>query len=132
MNIAVKVGLAAVALAGCTDAAVARLTNYGESGRVTCYAGAYVVFDDFSTGRIEKHGSSDGFFFVSNSTQRLTETTGDCVVDYGAPYPADFQPIRLQRAHVSTTGAASPAAPARDLLDASDATSNTVPGGKPD
>lgn len=84
----------AVGLAGCTDADQARLTNFGEPGRVTCHSGDKIVFDDFSTGRISKHGDSDGFYFVSQTTNRLTEVTGTCTVDYGVRPGAGFSPVR--------------------------------------
>ena len=94
-------GLAVVAiiilfLSACTDAQSAKAFNYGQTGRVTCYSGGQVYLDDFSTGRIEKNDSSgaDGFYFVSQSTNRLTEASGDCVVDYGVRPTANFAPTR--------------------------------------
>lgn len=83
-----------LALAGCTDAKNARTFNFGQTGRVTCWGAEKVMFDDFSTGRIEKHDNSDGFYFVSLTTNRLTEITGDCTVDYGVRPAPGFKPIR--------------------------------------
>ncbi len=86
--------LIAILLSACTEAESARTFNYGKPGRVTCHAAGGAYFDDFSTGRIEKHGESDGFYFVSASTGRLTEVTGDCVVDYGVTAGPGFKTIR--------------------------------------
>ena len=81
-------------MADCTDADNARTFNYGKSGRVTCHTGGVVVFDDFSTGRIEKHESSDGFYFISVTSGRLSEVTGDCIIDYGVVPTSAFKAVR--------------------------------------
>ncbi|AXQ69647.1 hypothetical protein HOU03_gp065 [Caulobacter phage CcrSC] len=92
--IAGAVALATAGLVACTDAESERTFNYGKPGRVTCHSAAGPYFDDFSTGKVEKHGESDGFYFVSQTTGRLTEVTGDCVVDYGANKPQGWKAIR--------------------------------------
>jgi hypothetical protein len=84
----------AAALSGCTAADNAYTFNYGNPGRVTCYAVAGPWFDDYSTGKVSKHDTSDGFYFVSQTTNRLTEVTGNCVIDYGAEMPAGFKAVR--------------------------------------
>ncbi len=91
----IMIAASLIALAGCTDAEWAKSTSFGQVGRVTCHSGIAVVFDDFSTGKIEKHGNSDGFYFVSRTTGRLTEVTGTCTIDYGAQPGPDFHPVRL-------------------------------------
>lgn len=84
-----------IALAGCTDANYAKLTSYGQTSRITCHSGDKIVFDDFSTGKVSKHDNSDGFYFVSRITGRLTEVTGTCTVDYGAQPGPNFHAVRL-------------------------------------
>lgn len=84
--------LFALSLSGCTDAAWSKLDAYGESGRVTCYSGGVLRFDDFSTGRILNSDQSDGYYFRSRTTQKLVETSGDCTIQYGAPVPKDWKP----------------------------------------
>ena len=94
--IAFVLGAIALTVAGCTDASNAKLFNYGQEGRVTCYSGGLIYFDDKSTGRIEKEESgADGYYFVAKSTGRLTEVNGDCVVDYGHQGPVE-QVVRAQ------------------------------------
>lgn len=80
------------ALAGCTDATWSKIDAYGEPGRVTCYSGGTLRFDDFSTGKIMNSESSDGYYFRSRSTDKLVETSGDCTIQYGASTPASWQP----------------------------------------
>jgi len=80
------------ALAGCTDAGWSRLEALGDPGRVTCYSGGVLRFDDFSTGKIMNTESSDGYYFRSSSTNKLVETSGDCTIQYGAKVPAEWQP----------------------------------------
>lgn len=87
--------LAALSISGCTDASQAKMFNYGQEGRVTCYSGGNIYFDDVSTGRIQKEESGgDGYYFVAKSTNRLTEVTGDCVVDYG--FIGNIAPVRAR------------------------------------
>lgn len=82
-------------LAACSDAQWAKTTRYGGQARVTCYTANGIFFDDYSTGAVNKEDSgADGYYFVSSSTKRLTEVTGDCVVDYDAQKPADFKEVR--------------------------------------
>jgi hypothetical protein len=95
MNKSIACLLALAALAGCTDAKWQKATRYGDAARVTCYTANGVFFDDFSTGAVSKEESgADGYFFVSQATGRLTEVTGDCVVDYGAKREPTFQAKR--------------------------------------
>jgi hypothetical protein len=88
--LAVAAVLSAVA---CTDGQYARLTSLGQSGRVTCYSGGRVFFDDYSTGKIADAEHSDGYYFVSTTTRRLVHVSGQCLVDYGVDKPADFKAI---------------------------------------
>ena len=84
-----------IGLGACTDAVRGKLTSYGSAGRVTCHTAVGVYFDDFSTGKVARSADgADGFFFVSQTTRRLTEVTGDCVVDYGATPSATFKAVR--------------------------------------
>lgn len=82
-----------VGAVGCTQAeADYSFSNYGKPARITCFSGGYITVDDFSTGKVSKHGESDGFYYTSQSTGRTQEITGDCSVDYGAPKPQGWTP----------------------------------------
>lgn len=84
----------AISLSACSEAYFNKQVNYGQAGRVTCNSGGQVIFDDFSTGRIESEEGSDGYYFVASSTGRLVGASGDCTIDYGATKPKDFKAIR--------------------------------------
>lgn len=87
--------LAALALTGCTDARWEKAMRIGGAARVTCYTASGVYFDDFSTGALDKpENGGDGWYFKSATSGRLTEVSGDCVIDYGASKAADFQAVR--------------------------------------
>ncbi len=77
--------VAALALtAGCTDTTMAHIGSYGDAARVTCFSGGKMIIDDFSTGKVSNAEGSDGYEFKSQTTHRLEQASGDCVVDYGA------------------------------------------------
>lgn len=86
--------LVTAAVAGCSDARWGKVTAWGDEARVTCFSGGRIVFDDFSTGKVNDSEGSDGYYFVAKSTGRLTEVSGDCMLDYGAKPTSDFKPVR--------------------------------------
>ena len=73
----------AVLAASCTDTQMSELSAYGDPANVTCYSGGVVVFEGRSTGKVSSSTSSDGYLFRDASTRRLTEVSGDCVLQYG-------------------------------------------------
>lgn len=81
------------ALAGCTDAGMAKFSAMGTPARVTCYSGGKVILDDFSTGKVGQEHESDGIFFNSRTTGRLVETSADCVIDHMTAVPAGWAPV---------------------------------------
>lgn len=90
-----KIILAAalVALAGCTNTQRAHFGALGANGHIVCSSGGKVILDDFSDGKIHNADGSDGYEFMSSTTGRLTQSNGDCVIDYGAPKPAGFKAV---------------------------------------
>jgi hypothetical protein len=85
--------LVGLGLAGCSQAAFQHSVNYGQAARITCYSGALLTVDDFSTGRVESEGSSDGWHYVSVTTGRLFHASGACYIDYGVARPANFKAV---------------------------------------
>lgn len=85
-------GISALAgVTGCTDVQRAHWGALGSEGRVTCYSGDKLIFDDFSTGKIQNAAEgADGYEFNSETTGRLMQASGNCVVDYGAKQPAGW------------------------------------------
>jgi len=71
----------AMGLMGCTDAFVAKV-------RVTCYSGGKLIFDSCSTGKVASEANSDGYYFNENTSGKLIEVSGNCVISMKAPCPA--------------------------------------------
>lgn len=84
---------AAALLCGCTDAQRAKTFALGDPARATCFSGGRLIFDDFSTGKVNNEEHSDGYYFVSRTTHRLASTSGDCQLDYNAEVPQNFTAI---------------------------------------
>lgn len=84
------ISLAAIGIEGCTNTQLAHLSSFGSDGRITCYSGGRMIFDDFSSGKISNAHGSDGYEFMSKTTGRLMQVSGTCVVDYGVPATAGW------------------------------------------
>lgn len=87
------VAVAVAAIAGCTNTQVAHWQALGSNGHIVCSSGGHVILDDYSDGKIHNADGSDGYEFMSSETHRLTQSNGDCVIDYGAPKPAGFKAV---------------------------------------
>ena len=72
--------LAAVLMAGCTDAKRAQFSSIGSPGDIECYSGTLLIFKGRSTGKIATEGGSDGWFFEDAATHKLIRISGVCVI----------------------------------------------------
>ncbi len=72
--------IAALTLAGCTDAGMANFTTLGSSADVTCYSGGKITYDGSSTGKVKTTQDSDGWEFVDKATGKFMRVSGDCVI----------------------------------------------------
>jgi len=69
---------------GCTDAARGKLSAYCGSASVKCYSGTKLIYDGKSTGKVKSSSSSDGYYFIDASDNKLKEVSGNCVITYEA------------------------------------------------
>ena len=67
---------------GCTDAQRGKLSAYGGSATIKCYSGNRLIFSGTSTGKIKSESSSDGYYFVDASDNKLKEVSGNCIIEY--------------------------------------------------
>ncbi len=65
----------------CTDTFTARIAAYGESHSIKCYSGGVVIYESTSTGKVTSPENSDGYQFKSAETGRLTEVSGECIIE---------------------------------------------------
>lgn len=72
--------MAAVALAGCTDAKKAKMGGYGSEHRVEMYSGGELVRTWTATGKVLSEEHSDGYYFNDKETGALIEVSGDVVI----------------------------------------------------
>lgn len=72
--------LAALMLAGCTDAQMSGITSLGSPADITCYSGNIVIYHGRSTGKVATVQNSDGWEFRDAATQRFVRVSGPCVV----------------------------------------------------
>lgn len=80
MKAIVIAAIGAIALAGCTDARMAKLTNFGKGAFVKCYSGTALIYDGESTGKVISESSSDGYAFKDARTGDLMEVSGNCII----------------------------------------------------
>ncbi len=69
-------------LAGCTDGQLGKLSALGGSANVKCYSASLLIYEGSSTGKVSSSESSDGYYFVDKSDNKLKEVSGNCVITY--------------------------------------------------
>jgi len=74
--------VAMLGLSGCTDRFMGKVSAYGGKAHIECYSGTKLIYEGTSTGKISSEANSDGYSFVSQKTQKLTEVSGNCVIEY--------------------------------------------------
>ena len=67
-------------LVGCTDARMGKLKSFGRSRSIKCYSGSKVIYQGYSTGKINSEQNSDGYYFVERGTGKLLEVSGNCIL----------------------------------------------------
>ncbi len=72
--------IAAIAVSGCTDAGISKLTNFGKGAYIKCYSGTALIYDGESTGKVISENNSDGYAFKDAKTNVLTEVSGNCII----------------------------------------------------
>lgn len=75
--------LSVVALAGCTDAGLGKITSLGDPALIRCYSGTALIYEGRSTGKVRSEANSDGYYFVDSADGKLKEVSGNCVITYG-------------------------------------------------
>jgi hypothetical protein len=74
--------VAAVIVAGCTDARMGKITALGNPAHIQCYSGGALIYDGYSTGKVSSEDSSDGYFFKDRDTGKFMMVSGNCVMTY--------------------------------------------------
>lgn len=73
--------IAAISMAGCTDAQKASVDALGTPGTIKCYSGGVLIYSGTSTGRIATVTNSDGWQLKDAKTSRFVRVSGDCVIE---------------------------------------------------
>lgn len=72
--------LMALTLAACTDADMAHMGQLNDPAHVQCFSGGKVVYEGYSTGKIQSNQSEDGLYFKEKETGKFVRLYADCVV----------------------------------------------------
>lgn len=67
---------------GCTDATIAKYSNYGNSATIECWSGGTLIYSGKSTGKVLSEANSDGYFFTEAGSGDLKEVSGNCIITY--------------------------------------------------
>ncbi|KKN67402.1 hypothetical protein LCGC14_0461450 [marine sediment metagenome] len=81
LRIVVAVIILALGTLACADTFTAKIAAYGESHSIKCYSGGVVIYEGTSTGKVTSPVDSDGYQFKSMETGRLTEVSGECIIE---------------------------------------------------
>jgi len=74
---AVLIGLI---LSGCSNANMAAIGAWGKRHDVKCYSGGVVIYEGYTTGKIENEDHSDGYYFQDAGTNKFVTVSGNCVI----------------------------------------------------
>lgn len=65
---------------GCSNANYAAMSAWGKRHDVKCYSGGVVIYDGYTTGKVENESGSDGYYFQDSGTGKFVTVSGNCVI----------------------------------------------------
>lgn len=65
---------------GCSNADMAAISAWGKRHDVKCYSGGVLIYQGYTTGKIENEAQSDGYYFQDDSTKKFVTVSGNCVI----------------------------------------------------
>jgi hypothetical protein len=82
MKVYALIAVLGISLVGCTDAQMGKFSALGGSAKVDCYSGERLIYSGESTGKVSNSESSDGYYFIDKSDNKLKEVSGNCIITY--------------------------------------------------
>lgn len=67
-------------LCGCSNANWAAVGAWGKRHDVICYSGGVIIYEGYTTGKIENESHSDGYYFQDAKTDKFVTVSGNCVI----------------------------------------------------
>ena len=67
-------------LFGCSNANMAAIGAWGKRHDVKCWSGGKVIYEGYTTGKIENEDHSDGYYFQDAGTNKFVTVSGNCVI----------------------------------------------------
>lgn len=67
--------------AGCSNANKAAMSAWGKRHDVRCYSGGKLIFEGYTTGKVENESQSDGYYFQDEKSGKFVTVSGDCVIE---------------------------------------------------
>lgn len=65
---------------GCKSSTIAQFRSLGSRHHIVCYSGGKVILDANSPGNVSNQEHSDGYYFEDETTGKLVEVSGQCVI----------------------------------------------------
>lgn len=69
-----------ILLSGCSNAQIAAVSAWGKRHDVICYSGGKIIYQGYTTGKIENESHSDGYYFQDDETKQFVTVSGQCVI----------------------------------------------------
>ena len=70
----------AIVLVSCSRADLSAVMAWGKRHDVKCYSGGVVIYEGYTTGKIENEQGSDGYYFQDAKTNNFVTVSGNCVI----------------------------------------------------
>lgn len=70
----------AFAITGCSNAHMAAISAWGKRHDVKCYSGGILIYEGYTTGKIENEEHSDGYYFQDDRTGKLVVINANCLI----------------------------------------------------
>lgn len=69
-----------LSLTACSNANRAAIHAWGKRHDIKCYSGGVLIYDGYTTGKVENEDHSDGYYFQDEATGKFTTITANCVI----------------------------------------------------
>lgn len=71
-------------LVGCSNANMSAISAWGKRHDVKCWSGGVVIYEGYTTGKVENEDHSDGYYFQDTATRKFVTVSGNCVITVAA------------------------------------------------
>ena len=65
---------------GCSNANLSAIGAWGKHHDIKCYSGTRLIYEGYTTGKVENEAHSDWYYFQDTKTGLFVTVSGNCVI----------------------------------------------------